>query len=546
MAESELLTWARYYLSRGFSVVPVSPETKKATVPWAEFQTRLPTDKEITDWFSNSKNTGIGIVTGGLSGLCVIDVDSHKKPEAIKQIKPYLPEDDIYPVARSQSGGWHLYFRCNGELRGNVNTPFEGIDLRANGNYIVAPPTPGYTWKRSIKDFILSSLTSFYINSLNININIKEQDSCQSRDSYTKLHEATRSYISFTEGQRDESLFHVANSLTRGGMSLPDIRKVLNMLAENCKPPFDKKEIEIKIQSAIQRAESRIENITKEVRDWVLATSGYFLTTSCHTELHLATKEQKRAANAALSRMVKENIIERYGDKRGSYRLVENKIEEIKWRDTLTNAINFKWPFGIEKMVKLHPGSLVVIAGEQNAGKTAFLVNLIKLNMNQGQEIYYASSEFGGEELKERLFGFEDMQIDDWNFHFYNRSDNFQDVVQPNTINLFDYLEISDNFYQIGGKLKLIHDKLKKGIVVVALQKDAKASQGRGGSFSLEKPRLYLNLITNFPGQILQIRKAKNWVDKYDNPNGKEIEFSIFNGCVLTAQGNWYRPERGG
>ena len=56
--------------------------------------------------------------------------------------------------------------------------------------------------------------------------------------------------------------------------------------------------------------------------------------------------------------------------------------------------------------------------------------------MNQGKEIYYASPEFGGEALKGRLPGFEDVSRDDWNFHFFNRADEFQDIIKPDDINL--------------------------------------------------------------------------------------------------------------
>ncbi len=526
-------------------MIPVDPKSKKATVKWADYQNRMPTDQELEQWFGKG-TPGMAIVTGGISQLCVIDVDSHKHPDAIERIKPFLPEQETYPLAQSQSGGWHLYFKCNGELRGGVDMPFTGVDLRANGNYIICPPTPGYEWKRKIEDggSNLIELSSSYIKEL-VLARTSATSMPRNEDSDTKRHEATRGYISFEEGSRDEGLFHVAHTLQKGGMAEGNIRKVLNILAENCNPPFPEKEVEIKIQSVIQRSETKIDNIAREIKEWVLATEGNFLTTDCQRELHLTTKEQKKAANAALSRLVAEKIIERHGDKRGNYRRVENQIEEIDFKDSDSRAVDVKWPFQIESLVKLHPGSLIVIAGEQNAGKTAFLLNFVKMNMNRGKEIYYASSEFGGEELKERLLNFEEMSIEDWNFHFFNRDSNFADTIQPNDINIIDYLEVTDAFYLVGGMLKDIWAKLDRGIAIVATQKSSNSSEGRGKSFSLEKARLALNVMDNYPaGQTLQIRKAKNYVDKAKNPNWLEIGFKIYGGCVLTPNGDWYHPEK--
>lgn len=87
--------------------------------------------------------------------------------------------------------------------------------------------------------------------------------------------------------------------------------------------------------------------------------------------------------------------------------------------------------------------------------------------------------------------------------------------------------------------LKQIHDKLSTGIAVVALQKDPKADQGRGGTFGLEKPRLYLNLDA---GKIT-IRKAKNWSDPSVNPNRLELKYKIVGGCKFFVTEGWEKPD---
>jgi hypothetical protein len=78
-----MLTHARRLRALELSVIPV-PRPRAGTpagqpgdgkvpaIPWRDYQTRLPTDDEITDWFREPMN--IAIVTGAVSNIVVIDV----------------------------------------------------------------------------------------------------------------------------------------------------------------------------------------------------------------------------------------------------------------------------------------------------------------------------------------------------------------------------------------------------------------------------------------------------------------------------------------
>ena len=200
--------------------------------------------------------------------------------------------------------------------------------------------------------------------------------------------------------------------------------------------------------------------------------------------------------------------------------------------------LNVKYPFGIEKYFNTFPGNIIVVAGSPDAGKTAFLLNFIYLNQYDFT-IYYQSSEMGDTELASRLENFEGITLDEWNFTAEERSSNFADVIRPDCINVIDFMEVTGDFYMVAEYLRQIHDKLAGGIAIVALQKDPKADQGRGGTFGLEKPRLYLNID---PGK-LTIRKAKNWAKIDINPNGLEINYKIVGGCKFVVTNNWHERE---
>ena len=341
--------------------------------------------------------------------------------------------------------------------------------------------------------------------------------------------------LDFSQGGRDESLFHVANCLRKGGMAREDVEKVLINLAKICTPPFPEKDALKKIESAWKRENCDI-NLAAEVRDWVLSTTGTFMSTDVHRELSLSTlsttPEEARRVNKNLSeilrRLCDEELIERVGERRGCFRRVERDLQVIDFLNAeASNVLNLEWPapFHLEQLVKIYPKNIIVVAGASNAGKTALLLNVVNLNMKRFR-IAYFSSEMGPEEMRLRLEKFQ-IPLRDWVFEPYERASNFAHAIIPDALNIIDYLEMTDNFYQVGGEIKAIFDRLSTGIAIIALQKKSGAALGRGGDFSMEKARLYLSMDAG----ELQIIKGKNWAKPGVNPNGKIFKFKLVDGC---------------
>jgi hypothetical protein len=317
-----------------------------------------------------------------------------------------------------------------------------------------------------------------------------------------------------------------------------NIRIYLEFFGQNCKPPFEKKEIQTKIDSALKRTKNRNRNLTADIREAVTATWGNITATNVVETATNATFEDRKKIRVILGRLVKEGILERVPGQNGVYRKIDTDIEEMDFIDAEVETVDLWLPFGIHSMVETMPGNIHIIAGEPNAGKTAFLLNVIRENMRKF-EIHYFNSEMGSSELKKRLDLFEDIALSNWNFKSWERSDNFSDVIKPgkNKINIIDFLEIYDNFYEVSGRIAEIHKKLKGAIAIIALQKNPNVDTGLGGFRGLEKPRLYLAMS---PG-VLKIVKAKNWKTS-DNPNYKQTSFNIVAGCNLYQKGGWHRP----
>jgi len=281
------------------------------------------------------------------------------------------------------------------------------------------------------------------------------------------------------------------------------------------------------------KAANKHTGITEKVREWVMTSTGLIMTSDVHRELGLTSRDLKKQANEAIRRMEQDNILVRCGTKNGCYRMIEKDAPLIDFINVNLNApYSIKWPFKIEDLVDLYPGNVVVLAGEANAGKTALLLNVVRRNMYQ-HKIEYFSSEMGPEEFHLRLAKFDDIKLGEWRFSPRQRSSKFADVVVPGALNIIDYLEITEDFFKIGGEIKDIFDRVGKGIAIIALQKKKGSDIGRGGDFTLEKPRLYLSMQ---PGE-LKIVKGKNWADPECNPNGTIWKFKLVQGCRFIETG---------
>jgi hypothetical protein len=144
-----LFTAAEAYFSLGYAVIPLHGDAdparaKVAAVPWKAYQQAKPGLAELRDWFSNDSVAALGIVTGAVSRLVVLDFDTPDLFRAFQSRFPDLAQNHVVATRR----GFHIYFR----LPPNLNVPSrkgQDIDLLSDGCYVVARPSTiaGHTYK---------------------------------------------------------------------------------------------------------------------------------------------------------------------------------------------------------------------------------------------------------------------------------------------------------------------------------------------------------------------------------------------------------------
>src|SRR6266542_3087914 len=134
-------------LELGWSVIPITAGTKKAAIEWKTYQERRATLDELGEWYANGSAAGVAVVTGKVSGLTVVDVDG---VDGEATVAGKLPRT----VTDRTGYGRHFYFRHPNQSLRNATRFLPGVDLRAEGGYVVCPPSihpdgSAYAWEPS-------------------------------------------------------------------------------------------------------------------------------------------------------------------------------------------------------------------------------------------------------------------------------------------------------------------------------------------------------------------------------------------------------------
>ena len=113
---------------------------------------------QIRSWWEMWPVANIGIATGEVSGLLVVDIDPRnggwETAEALSAAGTVIPAT---AKVRTQGGGVHLYYRYPGKkTKGSLGA---GIDVKSDGGYVVAPPSVGmegiYAWVTAMEPVAL-------------------------------------------------------------------------------------------------------------------------------------------------------------------------------------------------------------------------------------------------------------------------------------------------------------------------------------------------------------------------------------------------------
>ena len=248
--ENKLIDYAlKYAMKYGWAVFPVSNKTKKPLTPHGCKDAKK-APGPIKAWWKKWPDANIGIATGSLSNLVVIDldIDEDKGLDGVHEMTIWEHENgDLPETARAITGrgGSHIYFKYEGSDLKNRTGIIDGVDVRGEGGYVIAPPSihpngTAYEWESDPDEVAVAAVDDQVKKFLSIGANIKQANE------HFSLPETINS------GQRNTTIHKMACSLQSQGFSDDAIwEAVRRENANRCVPPLEEHELETIVNSAL-------------------------------------------------------------------------------------------------------------------------------------------------------------------------------------------------------------------------------------------------------------------------------------------------------
>lgn len=245
--------------ARGFAVFPIKPGAKSPPLlnGWPQKATSDP--DEIRSFWLAVPDANIGV---HCKGMVVLDVDPKKGgDDALAALDAIYGIPDTL-VARTPSGGRHLYFR-GGPVANGVDVLGRGLDVRSAGGYVVAPGSTtqdgSYTWEDESRS--VAEAPEWLVLKLGTVVPKTATTASAVPDASAEVVERARQWLvgqlPAFEGQGgDARTFAVACGLRDQGVSQAQALELMLLWNATCVPPWDEDTLAVKIANAYRYAEN--------------------------------------------------------------------------------------------------------------------------------------------------------------------------------------------------------------------------------------------------------------------------------------------------
>jgi len=260
-----ILEQALAYYDQGLTIIPLKQGDKTpALETWLEYEKERPSREQTESWFS-SNNVNIGIICGDVSnGLVVQDFDSE---EAFTKFFGGNTDEIQADAPTIRTGrGIHVWYRTEEPGIRSFRVEELKMDLKANGGYVVAPPSihpngSTYTFLNGLREPLLIEHLVESIRKRCEQLGVKQPPTAGSWTPISgkvkvkpwRRHPAEiQAYFApMEEGEREQRAFGLA-ALLLNEWEFNDVttQEWLTVWNEQNKPPLEPTELEHALQSA--------------------------------------------------------------------------------------------------------------------------------------------------------------------------------------------------------------------------------------------------------------------------------------------------------
>jgi len=254
-----MLQHALNYAENGVKVFPANPDSKQPMCgAWKDTATSDPL--AVQSLWSDKEAAMIATPTGQVNGFVVLDVDVGNDKEGAESLDQLCDEYGPLPatkVVRTQSGGFHYYFKSPADIsiKNSASKIGKDLDIRGDGGYVIAPPSIGSKGTYTItNEPDLAEMPEWLITLTQAEIPSKQ-------------HSISSIYndLEIQNGNRNSSLASVAGRLRHRGADESTISTALHTLNERLNDPLEVNEVEA-VAGSISKYEATIDLLPAGIR----------------------------------------------------------------------------------------------------------------------------------------------------------------------------------------------------------------------------------------------------------------------------------------
>ena len=137
------MTWRCRWAAGGCAVLPCMPRGKKPITEHG-FKDASRDEAQIACWRRNEPGANIGIATGAASSIIVVDIDCKNGKDGqniLDALEAHYGKLPPTLEVKTPSGGRHRYFKLPEGCGRVPSYTGDGLDIRADDAYVVAPPS---------------------------------------------------------------------------------------------------------------------------------------------------------------------------------------------------------------------------------------------------------------------------------------------------------------------------------------------------------------------------------------------------------------------
>jgi hypothetical protein len=213
----------------------------------------------ITQEWPRHPLCNVGIITGAISGIDVIDIDGEEGLHSLQEhLGLTLDEMPVTPMVKTPGGGYHLYYRHKNDLLIKTRSGVLGhIDIRSNGGMVVAPPSKHsnggiYKWVegRSLQDVPIGEFdfTRLFEKPAK---GVSEPKAAAGEPS--KAYWYIEALEGVDEGRRNDIATRLAGRYFHLGLHMEEIKLLLGGWNKQNRPPMDDSEMASIIRSIYKK-----------------------------------------------------------------------------------------------------------------------------------------------------------------------------------------------------------------------------------------------------------------------------------------------------